>query len=301
MSLRGASLSALLGGVETGGTWCACALGTGPDEIVAETRFQTRPPRETVALIADFFSGHERPAAVGIAAFGPLDLDVASPTWGRVTATTKPGWSEFALAPAVQAALKVPVALDTDVAAAALAEHRWGAGRGAGTVCYVTVGTGIGAGLVIDGRAHHGLVHPEAGHVRIAHDPERDPFAGVCPFHGDCWEGLASGPAIAARWGADPARLPDDHPAWELEARYLALGLLAIVSIVSPDRLIVGGGVLARAGLLAAVRAQMRELAAGYPATPMLARRIDEYVIEPALGRRAGVLGAIALAQSSAA
>ena len=294
-------MNALLGGVETGGTWCACVLGTGPDQLVAETRFHTGTPRETVALIAEFFSDHERPVAIGIAGFGPLDLDPDSPTWGHVTATTKPAWSDFPLASAVGTALGLPVAIDTDVGAAALAEHRWGAGRGAGTVCYVTVGTGIGAGLVIDGRPHHGLVHPEAGHVRIAHDSERDPFAGVCPFHGDCWEGLASGPALAARWGTDPARLPDDHPAWALEARYLALGLLAIVSIVSPERVIVGGGLLARAGLLAAVRGQMRELAAGYPATPMLARRIDEYVREPALGRRAGVLGALALAQSAPA
>lgn len=289
----------IFGGVETGGTWCACALGSGPDEIVAQERFATASPAVTVARIAAFFAAHPRPAAVGIGAFGPLDLDPASPGWGHVTSTPKPGWSGFALAPGLRDALGVPVTIDTDVAAAALAEHRWGAGRGAATVCYLTVGTGIGAGLLIDGRPHHGLVHPEAGHLRLPHDRERDPFTGSCPIHGDCWEGLASGPALAARWGADPGLLGDDHPAWALEAHYLALGILAIVAIASPQVVIVGGGVLARAGLLAAVRVQLRELAAGYPATPMLAERIDEYVVAPRLGSRAGVLGALALASTA--
>ncbi|MGH2871719.1 MAG: ROK family protein, partial [Solirubrobacteraceae bacterium] len=216
----------ILGGVETGGTWCACALGAAPDEIVAQERFRTAAPVETVARIARFFAQHPRPAAVGIGAFGPLDLDPASATWGLVRSTPKPGWSGFALGPAVRNALGLPVALDTDVAAAALAEQRWGAAVGTHTACYLTVGTGIGAGLVIGGRPHHGLVHPEAGHLRIPHDRARDPFSGVCPLHGDCWEGLASGPAIAARWGAAPERLDDGHPAWTLEAEYLALGIL---------------------------------------------------------------------------
>ncbi len=294
-------MSEVFGGVETGGTWCACALGTGPDRILAEHRFRTGPPERTVARIADFFAAHPRPSAVGIGAFGPLDLDPGSPTWGHVTATPKPGWSGFPLAPGLRDALAVPVGIDTDVAAAALAEQRWGAGAGAGTVCYLTVGTGIGAGLVIDGRCHHGLVHPEAGHLRIPHDRGADPFAGVCPVHGDCWEGLASGPAIAARWGAEARTLADDHPAWALEAEYLALGILAIVSVASPHRMILGGGVLARPALLDAVRVRLRALAAGYPPTPLLGERIGEYLVAPRLGSRAGVLGAIAIAQSTPA
>jgi len=290
-------LNAILGGVETGGTWCACALGSGPDRILAHERFRTDAPARTVQRIVAFFARHRPPAAIGIGAFGPLELDPRSHSWGHVTRTPKPGWSGAALAPAVRDALGVPVAIDTDVAAAALAEQRWGAGRGAGTLCYLTVGTGIGAGLVIDGRPHHGLVHPEAGHLRIPHDLRRDPFEGSCPLHGDCWEGLAGGPAIAARWGADPATLEDSHPAWELEADYLALGTLAIVLVASPQRVIAGGGVLGRAGLLELVRARLRALAAGYPPTPLLAERVHEYLVAPALGSRAGVLGALALAE----
>jgi len=161
------------------------------------------------------------------------------------------------------------------------------------------VGTGIGAGLVIDGRPVHGLVHPEAGHLRIPHDRRRDPFAGACRFHGDCWEGLACGPALAARWGVAPEQLPDDHPAWALEAEYIALGMLSIVLVASPELMIVGGGVLERSGLLAMVRARLRELLAGYLHTPLLGADIGRYVVAPELGDDAGVLGAIALAQRS--
>ena len=187
---------------------------------------------------------------------------------------------------------------DTDVTAAALAEHRWGAAMGVDSVCYLTVGTGIGAGLLIDGRPVHGLVHPEVGHLRIPHDRERDPFPGACPVHGDCWEGLAAGGAIGRRWGVDPRELPDDHPAWALEAEYVALGILAIVLVASPQRVVVGGGVMARPGLLDAVRARLVDLNAGYLETPMMGEAIDRYVVAPALGERAGVLGAIALAKS---
>ncbi|MGH2916736.1 MAG: ROK family protein [Solirubrobacteraceae bacterium] len=289
----------LYGGVETGGSWCACALGDGPDGIVAEFTFETVAPDQTVAQIAAFFAAHPRPRAVGIGAFGPLDLDPDSPTWGHLTTTPKPGWSHAALAPALAERLGVPVAIDTDVNAAALAEHRWGAGRGTGSLCYLTVGTGIGAGIVVDGRPLHGLIHPEAGHMLIGHDRHADPFAGCCPVHGDCWEGLASGPAIAQRWGSPAQQLPDEHAAWALEADYLARGILNIVLVASPQRIVAGGGVLARAPLLAAVRARLRELAGGYLRTPLLGEQVDSYLVAPALGERAGALGAIALAQDA--
>jgi fructokinase len=185
-------------------------------------------------------------------------------------------------------ALDVPVVIDTDVNAAALAEQRWGAARGAGSVVYVTVGTGIGGGAVVNGRPLHGLVHPEMGHARIPHDRAADPFAGACPHHGDCWEGLAAAPALAARWGAPPESLPDGHPAWELEARYLALGLVNVILTLSPERVVLGGGVLARAGLLERVRAHVAALINGY------VRAAD--IVAPALGDRSGVLGALALA-----
>jgi fructokinase len=287
----------LYGGVETGGTWVVCALGTGPDDIADEETFATGEPEPTLARIAEFFERGPRPVAVGIGSFGPVDLDPASPTWGHVTSTPKPGWAHTAVAPVLADRLALPVRFDTDVTTAALGEQRWGAAAGVDSVCYLTVGTGIGAGLLIDGRPVHGLVHPEVGHLRVPHDRERDPFAGACPTHGDCWEGLAAGGAIAQRWGVHPRELDDDHPAWELEAEYVALGILAIVLVASPRRVVVGGGVMARPGLLDAVRARLVELNGGYLETPMMGEAIDRYVVAAALGERAGVLGAIALAQ----
>jgi fructokinase len=289
-------MSEIYGGVETGGTWCVCALGTGPDDIVAEETFPTGEPAETLDRIVAFFADRPRPRAIGIGAFGPVDLDEDSPTWGQVTTTPKPGWAHTAVASVIRDRLGVPVRFDTDVNAAAVGEHRWGAGQDVSSLCYLTVGTGIGAGIIIDGRPLHGLIHPEPGHLRVPHDRRRDPFDGTCPVHADCWEGLAAGGAIAARWGASPPELADDHPAWALEADYLALGILSIVSVVSPHRVIVGGGVMERAGLLPAVRQRLRELVAGYLDTPLLGSRVDEYLVSPGLGDRAGVLGAIALA-----
>jgi fructokinase len=287
--------------VETGGTWCVCALGTGPGELVAREQFPTGHPTETLDQILDFFAAYPRPQALGVGAFGPLDLNRDSPTWGYVTSTPKPGWQHTSLGQALGERLGVPVAVDTDVAAAGLAEHRWGAGVGAASLCYLTVGTGIGAGIIQDGRVWHGLIHPEVGHLRIPHDRERDPFPGSCPMHGDCWEGLAAGGAISERWGTDPRELPADHPAWELEAEYLALGLLAIIAVVSPHRIVAGGGVLERPGLLDAVRRRLPELVAGYLDSPLLGERLGEYLVAPSLGDDAGVLGAIALAEDLAA
>jgi fructokinase len=289
----------LVGGVETGGTWCVCAVGRGPDEIEAQEQFRTAAPEETLERIVSFFREHGPLTAVGVGSFGPVDVNPRSPTWGFVTSTPKPGWQHTAVAPVLRDRLGVPIVFDTDVNAAAIGEHRWGAGSGLESVCYLTVGTGIGAGLVIGGRPLHGLVHPEVGHLRIPHDRGRDPFDGHCPVHGDCWEGLASGPALAARWGCSPADLPDEHPAWELEAEYVALGILSIVTVASPHVVVVGGGVMERAHLIEGVRATLRELVAGYLETPLLSGEIDRYVVAPALGDAAGVLGAIALAQTA--
>lgn len=286
------------GGVETGGTWCVCALGRGPGEIDDEVQFRTGDPEDTVARIVEFFAARRTPEAIGIGSFGPVDLAPGSPTWGSVTTTPKPGWRHVSLGPVIRDRLNVPVVFDNDVTAAALGESRWGAGRDVGALAYVTVGTGIGAGLLIDGRPWHGLIHPEVGHVRIPHDRERDPFAGSCPVHGDCWEGLASGPAMAKRWQMAPEDLPGDHPAWALEADYVALGLLSIVCVFSPQRLIVGGGVMEHADLRKRVSGRLREYVGGYLETPLLAEQIDDFVVAPELGDRAGVLGAIALAQA---
>jgi len=291
-------MTEIYGGVETGGTWCVCALGTGPDDLVAEETFRTGEPAETLERIIAFFAadGRPRPRTIGIGAFGPLDLDPDSATWGYVTSTPKPGWAHTPVAGVIRDRLGVPVRFETDVAAAAVGEQRWGAGRGVPSLCYLTVGTGIGAGILIDGRPVHGLIHPEPGHLRVPHDRARDPFEGACPVHGDCWEGLAAGGALAGRWGTAADALPDDHPAWALEADYLALGILSIVTVVSPHRVIAGGGVMERAGLLPAVRERLRALVGGYLETPLLGDRIDAYLVAPELGDRAGVLGAIALA-----
>jgi fructokinase len=293
-------MSELYGGVETGGTWCVCALGQGPGAIEARETFRTAEPAETLQRIAAFFAAHPAPRALGVGSFGPADVDPESPTWGHVMNTPKPGWRHTAVAGLLRERLGVPVVFDLDVTAAAVGEQRWGAGRGAPSLAYLTAGTGIGAGLLIDGRPRHGLLHPEVGHLRIPHDRERDPYPGACPLHGDCWEGLACGPALQARWGISPAELPDDHPAWALEAEYLALGILSIVTVFSPHRIILGGGIMDRSDLMARVRGCLRELLGGYLESPLLAERIDEYVVAPDLGDDAGVLGAIAMAQEMA-
>lgn len=292
-------MSGFYGGVETGGTWCVCAAGTGPGEIERQEQFRTAGPKETLERIVEFFGVGRRPDVIGIGSFGPVDVDPRSPTWGYVTTTPKPGWRHAAVAPVVRDRLGVPVAFDHDVAAAALGEYRWGAGRQLKALAYVTVGTGIGAGLLIDGKPWHGLLHPEVGHLRIPHDRDRDPFPGSCPMHGDCWEGLACGPAIEQRWGVPGDELPDDHPAWDLEAEYLALGILSIVSVFSPERIILGGGVMERRGLVTQVGVNLRGLLAGYLQTPLLGEEINAFLVPPALGDRAGVLGAIALAEAA--
>jgi fructokinase len=294
-------MASVVGGLEAGGTKFVCAVGAGPDDVRAETRFATTTPEETIRRAVAFFTEQAARAplaALGVASFGPLDLDARSPTFGFITTTPKPGWRQVDLGGPLRRALGVPVAVDTDVNGAALAEHRWGSGRGARTLVYVTVGSGIGGGALVDGRPVHGLVHPEMGHLRLPHDRERDPFPGACPHHGDCWEGLASAPALAARWGQPPETLPDDHPAWELQAHYLALGLANVILVLSPERVVVGGGVMARARLYPSIRSKLAGVLGGYLPTPALGDRIDTFVVPPALGDRAGVLGALALAQT---
>jgi fructokinase len=286
----------IYGGIEAGGTKWVCAIGDGPGDLRETVTFPTTTPVETIGRATDFFTRTDGLAAVGVGSFGPIDVRRSSPTWGSITTTPKAGWAHTDVVSALGLALGLPVAFDTDVNAAALGEQRWGAAIGLDTFCYITVGTGIGGGGMSNGRLLHGLLHPELGHMRIPHDRARDPFEGACPYHGDCFEGLASGGALRQRWGRSAEDL-DDAAAWELEAEYLALGLVNVVCILSPQRIILGGGVMKRPGLLALVRARMRELLAGYVATPELTDEIDDYVVAPALGDRAGVLGAIELAR----
>jgi len=298
------SASILYGGIESGGTKVVCAVGTGPDDLRAEVRFPTTTPAETLERAIAFFREQQARApiaAIGIASFGPVDVDRSSPTYGYVTTTPKPGWKHTDVAGTISRALGVPVRFDTDTNGAALGEYRWGAAQGLDTFLYLTIGTGIGGGGMVGGQIMHGLVHPEMGHMYIPHDRSRDPFPGGCPFHGDCWEGLAAGPAIEARWGARAETLPPSHPAWELEAEYLALALTNLALVLSPQRIIVGGGVMGQMQLFPMVRRRMLELLNGYVAAPAILNDIDQYVVPPALGSRAGILGAIALAQDEAA
>jgi fructokinase len=283
--------------VETGGTKALCAIGTGPDDVRAQIRIPTGDPRATLARAVAFFQEHPTPvAAVGIASFGPIDLDPRSPTFGFVTTTPKPRWAHTDVAGPFRTALGVPVAFDTDVNGAALGEHRWGAARAVDPFVYVTVGTGIGGGGVVNGRLLHGLVHPEMGHLRLPHDRIADPFAGTCPYHGDCLDGLASGQALRERWGAPAETLPHDHPAWVLEAEYLALGLVSIIAVLSPRRIVLGGGVMQQPALLPRVRRRVVELLAGYVRAREIVSAIEDYIVPPALGAATGVLGALALA-----
>lgn len=278
-------------GLEIGGTEVVCAVGRGPDDLHAERTLPTTTPAETLTAAAAFFRAHATRAplaALGVASFGPLDLDPGSPAFGSITATPKPGWSGTDVRGTLARALGLPVAIDTDVNGAALAEARWGAGREADPLVYVTVGTGIGGGAIVGGARVHGLVHPEMGHMRVPRDPA-DAFAGACPFHGDCLEGLASGAAIRARRGLPGEGLAVDDPVWTLVARYLAFGISNVITVLSPRRIVMGGGVMRHSTLLARVRAEVDATLGGY------VRAAD--LVAPALGERAGVLGGLALAQ----
>ncbi|MEP6730048.1 MAG: ROK family protein [bacterium] len=287
----------LLGAVEAGGTKFVCAVGTGPSDIRATTRIATTTPDETLGRVIEFFRGHESVAALGVGAFGPLDLCTDSPTFGFITSTPKVGWRDCNIVGTLRGALRIPVVIDTDVNAAAIGEHRWGAARDVEHVLYMTVGTGIGGGVLVQGAPLHGAQHPEIGHMPVPHDRSRDAYAGCCPFHGDCLEGLASGPALHARWGRPGETLPDDHPAWPLEAHYLALSLVTCIYTLAPERIILGGGVMQRTHLFPLVRAEVNALINGYVTTPVL----DELIVPPALGNDAGMLGALALAERALA
>jgi fructokinase len=294
-------VASLVGGIEAGGTKFVCAVGTGPDDIRAESRFPTTGPDETIALAIQFFREQQAQlgslSALGIASFGPIDPQPGSARFGYITSTPKPGWRDTDFGGRVSRELGLPVGFDTDVNVAALGEARWGAAQGLDTFLYLTVGTGIGGGGLVNGRMMHGLIHPEMGHVRIPHDRIEDPFPGRCPFHGDCLEGLASGPAIEERWGRPSKELPPDHPAWPLEAKYLALALVNYICTFSPQRLILGGGVMEQQQLFPLIRRQVQQLLNDYVQAPAVLEQIDGYIVSPGLGNRAGVLGAIALAQ----
>lgn len=289
----------MFAGIEAGGTKWVCAVGTGPDQLVALERFPTTTPAETIGQVLDFLRQFAGLKAIGVGSFGPIDLHPASPTDGYITTTPKAGWQFTDLVGPLRATFGLPVGFDTDVNAAALGEWRWGAAQGLDTFVYLTIGTGIGGGARVNGKLLHGLLHPEMGHMLMRRDAVRDAFAGVCPFHGDCLEGLATGPALEKRWGARAETLPIEHPAWELEAHYLAQAVVNLICIFSPERIILGGGVMQPPQVFALLRPAVQQLLNGYLQMPQITERIDEYIVPPGLGDRAGVLGALALAQAA--
>jgi fructokinase len=292
----------LWGGIEAGGTKFVCAVGSGPGDIRAEVRFPTSKPVEALGKAVEFFRNQqeiEPLAAIGVSCFGPIDPDPASPTYGYVTTTPKPHWAHTDVVGVLKSALSVPVGFDSDVNGAALGEHRWGAAQGLDTFVYLTVGTGLGGGAMVNGKLVHGLMHPEMGHMRIPHDHNEDPYPGWCTYHGDCWEGLTCGPAIEGRWSTSARDLPPDHPAWALEAKYLALGIVNIIMVASPQRVIMGGGVMDQEQLFPLIRSEVQRLLNGYIQRPQITEQIDSFIVPPGLGNRAGVLGAVALAQDA--
>jgi fructokinase len=295
----------LLAGVELGGTKCVCILATGPDDIRKQAVVPTTEPDATLAAIERalaYWSAHHGPiAALGIASFGPVDLRLQSPTYGFIRATAKPGWTDTDVRGRLARVLAVPVGFSTDVNGAALAEHRWGDAQGIDDLAYVTVGTGVGAGLIVGGNPVQGSGHPELGHLRIARLPG-DAWPGSCPYHGDCVEGLASGPAIAARTGLAAGELPPDHSAWGPVAFALSQLLHALIVTIAPGRILLGGGVLTgQPHLLQRIRREVRRSLNGYvdpaEADPGLLR----YIVPPGLGALAGPMGAIALAAGAVA
>jgi fructokinase len=288
----------LYGSIEAGGTKFICAVGTSPEDLRAQARFPTTTPKETLGKCIEFFRAQPKIDALGVGCFGPIELRTGARRYGHVTTTPKVGWGNADIVGPLHEALGVPVGFDTDVNSAVLGEARWGAAQGLGTAVYVTIGTGIGGGALIGGQLAHGLVHPEMGHLLVPREPDDLEFAGDCPFHGArCWEGLASGPAMERRWGQRAETLPADHRAWDLEARYIASGLTTLVLVLSPERIILGGGVMQSEVVLPLVRKYLMRSLAGYVQADLLLKGMDQYVVAPALGQQSGIAGGLALAE----
>jgi fructokinase len=289
----------LYGGIEAGGTKFVCVVASGPHHIVDEIRFKTTTPEETLGRAIRFFrpfASSGQIGVVGVGSFGPVDVNPESSTYGYITATPKPGWSNTNVMGILRGGLGIRVGFESDVNAAALGEYKWGINKGCDPSLYLTIGTGIGGGYIKDGKSLMGLLSPEMGHIRIPHDRKVDPFLGNCPFHDDCFEGLASGPAIEKRLGVSGAVVPEDDPFWNIEAEYIASALVNYILTLSPKKIVLGGGVMQRGFLFPKVRWQVRELLNGYVASKSLMEHIDDYIVPPGLGNQSGSLGAIALA-----
>lgn len=290
-------------GIEGGGTKFICAYGSGPNDLHDRVVIDTKNPELTMPKVLDYIKTTQKKIdikAIGLSIFGPLDLDKNSDTYGYVMPTAKVEWTNFNILGYLRQFIDLPIGFDTDVNAAAIGEFRWGAAQGLSDFLYITVGTGIGGGAMANGRLIHGVMHPEMGHIRVPQDWARDPFSGVCACHQNCLEGLASGPAMKERWQVKSALdLPPDHPAWDLEAEYLALGLANYAFILAPKRIIMGGGVMRQTHLLPKIRSRVLQLLNGYMQKDIIVKTIEDYIVTPGVGENSGVLGSIALAEAS--
>lgn len=290
------------GGIEAGGTKFVCVIANGPDDILEEIRIPTTYPPETIEKVISFFEQtiqhhNINLVSLGIGCFGPIDLNPFSQTYGYITTTPKPGWKNANLLQPIRDSLNVPTAFDTDVNVAALGEGKWGSAQNLDDFLYFTIGTGVGGGAIINSKPLHGLVHPEMGHI-LLNQNNSDKYAGKCPYHQNCFEGLASGPSIKERWGISAEDLDDHHPAWELEADYIAQAMCDFICSFSPKRIILGGGVMQKKFLYPLIREKTQQYLNGYVQSEMITSRMNEYIVPPGLGNQAGMLGAIALAQN---
>lgn len=291
------------GGIEAGGTKFVCVIANNPQDILAEKRFPTTNPKETIDHTINFFmenieQHNIKLKSLGVGSFGPIDINPSSSTYGYITSTPKKGWRDTNLVQPIQEILQIPISFDTDVNAAAVGEGIWGAARHVQNFLYFTIGTGIGGGAIINGKPLHGLIHPEMGHILLNQDPTKDTYGGKCPFHRNCFEGLASGPAIEERWGTPSVNLEQSHPAWELEADYIAQAMSNYICCFSPQKIILGGGVMQQTHLFAKIRQKTYDYLNGYIQSELILTNMDQYIIPPGLGNQAGMLGAIALAQA---
>ncbi len=282
-----------IGAIEAGGTKFVCGIGDEHGQIEKRVSFSTRDPEATLADVIQFFQ-QENVDAIGIGTFGPINIDPHSSMYGHVTTTPKPGWSNYPFLQKLKEHFAVPFGWDTDVNAAALGEAMWGAAQGLDSCVYYTIGTGVGLGVYAEGSLMHGLVHPEGGHVLVRRHPNDD-FAGLCPYHGDCLEGMAAGPALEARWEMKGADIKSDHPAWALEAYYIAQAVTSAILMLSPKKVILGGGVMHQQQLFPLIRAEVKKNLNGYVSSPALLEEIDQYIVSPGLGDNAGLCGSVAL------
>lgn len=288
----------LYGAIEAGGTKIICAIGNEKGEILETERFDTLTPDVTMPKIIEYFKRHYI-ASLGIGCFGPAGVNPDSPNYGFILDTPKLPWAHFDFLGTLKKEFEIPMAFDTDVNGAALAEYKWGAAQGVQSCIYITVGTGIGAGALIDGHLVHGLLHPEMGHILVRPHAE-DTFEGACPFHGTCLEGMAAGPAVEKRWGVKGHLLEPSHKAWEFEAYYMAQGIMSYILVLSPQKIILGGGVMGQDHLVQKIRTKVKELMNGYIKVDALGQSIDDYIVKPGLGDIAGTYGALALAIQAA-